>query len=60
MKSWLEEKRLDKGFSQQELADRVNISREYISMIENGQRTPSVTIAKKISKELGVPWVKFF
>lgn len=60
MKSWLEEKRLDKGFSQQELADRVNISREYISMIENGQRTPSVTIAKKISKELDVPWVKFF
>ena len=52
--------RLENNLSQQELADKVGISREYISMIENGERNPSVNIAKKIGDLLNINWTYFF
>lgn len=52
--------RIKKNLSQQALSEKVGVSREYISMIENGERTPSVDVAKKIAQELGVSWVIFF
>ena len=52
--------RVKKELSQQILAEKVGISREYISMIENGERTPSVSIAKKISRILEIEWTYFF
>lgn len=52
--------RVKKELSQQILAEKVGISREYISMIENGERTPSVLIAKKISRILEIEWTYFF
>jgi transcriptional regulator with XRE-family HTH domain len=43
-----------KGITQQEIANRVGISRTYYSQIENGDRDPSATIITNIAKALGV------
>lgn len=34
-----------KGITQQELADKLNVSRQYISEIENGKKLPTIKIA---------------
>lgn len=60
MNNWLMEKRIEKGFTQKDLGEKVNVSREYISMLENGERKPSVNVAKKIAKELDFKWEIFF
>lgn len=44
----------------EEIANRVGIKRQYYSMIENGSRTPSVGVAKKIAAALGFDWTIFF
>ncbi|MFA1820596.1 helix-turn-helix transcriptional regulator [Virgibacillus oceani] len=36
------------------------ITRQYYGMIENGERTPSVDVAKLISEVLEVDWTIFF
>lgn len=60
MKAWLIDYREKKKLSQSDLAALADVSREYISMIENGNRSPSVTVAKKIGKALGFKWELFF
>lgn len=44
----------------EEVAKLIGITRQYYSMIENGTRTPSVPIAKRIGEILGVEWTIFF
>lgn len=34
--------RLEKGYSQAKLAELIGLSEDYISLIENGKRTPSL------------------
>jgi len=36
--------RLLLGLTQQELADKLNISKAYVSQLENGKRTPSLAL----------------
>lgn len=60
MNNWLMKKRMEKGFTQKDLSQKVHVSREYISMLENGERKPSVNVAKKIAKELDFKWEIFF
>ncbi len=60
MREWLKEKREDKNLSQQELADKVEISQQYYSFIEKGNRRPSTQVAKKIATILGFDWTIFF
>lgn len=60
MKKWLIDYRDKNGLSQSELAVKVRVSREYISMIENGNRNPSVEVAKRIANALGFKWEYFF
>ncbi|WP_414733400.1 helix-turn-helix transcriptional regulator [Acetobacterium carbinolicum] len=60
MKKWLIEYREKMKLSQSDLAGKVNVTREYISMIETGNRNPSVAVAKKIGKALGFKWEIFF
>jgi len=43
-----------KGMTQQEVADRVGISRTYYSQIENGERDPATTVITTITKVLEV------
>lgn len=40
---------------QNELAERLEISRSYISELEKGSRTPSLEVIDKYSKEFGIP-----
>ena len=46
--------REEKGWSQEELADRTGLHRTYISGIERGIRNPTVTIIAKMAKQLDV------
>lgn len=57
---WLKELRERKGLNQQQLAENVGVSREYITMIESGQRNPSVNLAKKIADFFNIEWTLFF
>lgn len=55
--------RSDKGqLSQDDVAtlSESGITRQYYGMIENGEREPSVKVAKAISRVLGVEWTIFF
>ena len=46
------------GLSAKELAKRVGLSRSYITLLENGERSPTKTIIAKIAKGLMVKsWV---
>ena len=37
--SWIQEKRIEKGYSQQQVADMLGVSRIAVSYWENGKRT---------------------
>src|ERR1035437_722083 len=54
--------RLEKGFTQKELAARVNggLDYTYIGKIERGEQLPSLKILIKISEALSVPVGHFF
>lgn len=47
--------RMNKGLSQENLADEVGLSPGYISEIENGRKRASIKSLEKIAKALGVP-----
>ena len=42
--------RLEKGWSQEEFADRAGIHRTYVSDIERAARNPTITIVEKLAK----------
>jgi transcriptional regulator with XRE-family HTH domain len=46
--------RLEKGWSQEDYADRAGIHRTYVSDIERGSRNPSATVIEKLAGPLGV------
>ncbi len=46
---------LGDGMTQQELADRVGVTRQTILSIEKGKYSPSVGLALRLSCTLGVP-----
>lgn len=47
--------RLQRHYTQQQVADLAHIARAYYVKIENGQCTPSVHTYKGIARALGVP-----
>lgn len=53
MKNTVRNWRVFLGFTQEDLAQRVGVSRQAIYSIESGKYIPSVALALKISKELG-------
>lgn len=46
--------------SQEDVANTVNISRQYYNAIENRKRKPSVELAKRLAKVLKTEWTIFF
>ncbi len=46
--------RLEKGWSQEDFADRAGIHRTYVSDIERAARNPTITIVEKLAKALKV------
>ncbi|MBO8163911.1 MAG: helix-turn-helix transcriptional regulator [Brevibacillus sp.] len=58
----LVEARKRKRLSQEQVVLLTNhiITRQYYGMIENGERRPSVEVAKALSKVLGIKWTVFF
>ena len=50
MKNRLEEMRNHLGWTQQELADKVEVSRQTIISLENGRYNPSITLAFRLAR----------
>ena len=44
--------RHDQGLTQEDLAEKVGVSRVYIGYVEQGRNTPSLEILEKIAKAL--------
>lgn len=50
MQNRLEEMRLARGWTQQELADRVEVSRQTIISLERGRYNPSIQLAFRLAR----------
>lgn len=49
----MKQARLEKGLSQQELADRLGISRQTVNAIERGDYNPTIKLCVGICRQLG-------
>mgnify|MGYP002517255268 FL=1 len=54
MKNKIEQIRKEKGISQDELAKKLDVSRQTISSLETGRYNPSIILAHRISKHFGM------
>ena len=59
-KSWLSKRRIEHGYTQQDLADRLKVCRSFVTQIENGKKKPSGEVAMKWSMLLGFDMSYFF
>ena len=60
MKNRLEELRNQRGWTQQELADQVEVSRQTIISLENGRYNPSILLAFRLAKIFSVTIEQLF
>ena len=56
--SLIREKRESQELTQIELAEKANVDRNYIGMVERGERNPSYLSLLKIATALGMPVYK--
>lgn len=54
MKNKLEQIRKDRGITQEELANILEVSRQTVNSLENGRYNPSIVLAFKIAKVFGL------
>ena len=47
--------RIAKGLKQSDLAERIKVSANYISLIENDKREPSLSLLKELASVLDIP-----
>jgi transcriptional regulator with XRE-family HTH domain len=52
--------RLERGLSQEALAHDARIAPSFLSQIETGQRSPTVTLLQRLATALRFPIVEFF
>jgi len=52
--------RLERGLTQEELAARIRITRNYVGMIERQENSPTVAMLERIAKALGIEPVRLF
>jgi len=48
------------GWSQEELADRADLHRTYISAVERAVRNPTLTVIERIAKALKISMAELF
>lgn len=60
MKNKIREERLEKGMTQQALAEAIGVSRQTIFAIETGKYIPSAILVLKLSKALAKPVESLF
>jgi len=59
-REWLVTLRLNAEKTHDDIANEVEVSRQYYGMIESGIRNPSVSLAQRIAIALGFNWIIFF
>jgi putative transcriptional regulator len=52
--------RAEKGWSQAELAGRLDVSRQAVNAIETGKHAPSLSLAFRIAREFALPIEQVF
>jgi putative transcriptional regulator len=60
VKNRLEELRKQRGVTQEELAERLEVSRQTIGSLENGRYNPSIILAIKIARFFGMSVEEIF
>lgn len=60
MKNLVRELRTERGWSQGELADKLEVSRQTVNAIETGRYDPSLPLAFTIAKLFGKPIERIF
>lgn len=60
MRNQLKLLRAEKGWSQAELGDRLDVSRQAINAIETGKYDPSLPLAFRIGRLFGMPIEEIF
>ena len=60
MKNFIKVERAKKDMTQQDLADKVQVSRQTINSIEGGKYVPSTVLALKIARIFGVALEEIF
>lgn len=60
MNNILEQLRTRAGFTQQDLADRVNVSRQTIISLESGRYNPSILLAFRLARLFNQPIEEIF
>jgi transcriptional regulator with XRE-family HTH domain len=43
------------GFKQKDLAGRLDVSPNYLSLVENDRREPSISFLRRLASEMGIP-----
>lgn len=56
--------RINKKISQDDLAKKLKVSKNYVSLVENGHKDPSINFLKRVANILKIPlilliWEKF-
>ncbi|WP_297736601.1 helix-turn-helix transcriptional regulator [uncultured Maricaulis sp.] len=60
MKNRLKDLRGEKGWSQQALAERLDVSRQTVNALETGKYDPSLPLAFKLARLFGEPIESIF
>lgn len=60
MQNIIEDFRNKNGWTQQELADRCEVSRQTVISLEKGRYNPSIMLAFRLSEIFGVPIEEIF
>ena len=56
----IQKRRKEMGITQEELADKLNLSRTHMGHIEQGRKSPSMEVLNKIAKALKTSPKDFF
>ncbi len=57
---YLRKKRLEKQWTQVELAKALGVRQNYVAYLENDQRKPSYEVLKKLAQNLNIPFDELF